>query len=572
MTTPAPLPRSVRWSVAAGLLLPGVFLVRSSFWGDAPWVFTLFDDAMISMTYARTLVETGQLVWFPGAPRVQGFTNLLWTLYMAGLHAAGLNGSSAALAVSLTSLLCLVGCVVVVRAVVRASLEDVPEREAAACLTAGMVPVTYPLVFWSLRGTEVGVLALCALTMVAGGHAGWQPRWSRLLSVAAVVIGVLVRLDFAVVALAVTGAQACFAHDRRSTRAHATLMVVAVAATVAAVAAWQHGYYGELLPNTYRLKVDGADWSDRVLNGLNAARTVAPMVVLVVAGAVAVLRSRGTSGLASIVITAATAFLSAVAYSVWVGGDAWESSRLANRFVTVGLVCGLMSVVLAVHVLLRHARARWLGWPLRSVLFLVCATYADGVVPVSMAGAVMMLVVVLASMFVAHRAAVPGASLSALSPGVLVLLVAITSGWGWADWVQTGGREVRADADAARSGAVLERITTPAAVIATVTAGAPAYYARRTMVDLLGKSDRVIAGRKPRGPFRPGHNKWDYGYSVGLRRPDVVFQLWLPSASDLRMLSDWGYTLRCAPGLPAGRFRRGSPEVRWELLQPCPTR
>lgn len=558
--------------MVAGLSLPGLFLIRSSLWGDDPWVFTLFDDAMISMTYARTLVDTGELVWFPGAPRVQGFTNLLWTLYMGGLHAAGFSGSSAALAVSITSLLCLVACMVVVRSIVRATFQHAPACDSVARLAAGVVPLTYPLVFWSLRGTEVGVLALCALTMVAAGHAGWQPRWSALVSVAAAVSGVLIRLDFAVVVLAVIGAQAWCAHDGRSDRARAALTIAAVAAAVAAVVTWQYWYYGEPLPNTYRLKVDGSSWSDRALYGLYAALTTWPLVVLVVTGAVVVLRSRTAAGLESLVITTATVFLASVAYSVWVGGDAWETSRMANRFVTVGLVCGLLAVVLAWHVLLQQGDAGWRGWPLRIVLFLVCATYAAWSVPFSRMGALLTLVAVVASVSVASRATRPGVSLPALSPGVLVLLVTVTSGWGWADWVQTGGLAVQEDADAARSGVVLERITTPEAVISTVMAGAPAYYARRAMVDFLGKSDRVIAGRRPRGPFRPGHNKWDYQHSVGRLRPDVVFQLWMPSSSDLRMMSGWGYTLRCVPGLPAGRFRRGSEAVRWELLRPCQIR
>src|SRR5439155_7453672 len=48
--------------------------------------FLLHDDAMISMRYARNLVAGAGLVWNPG-DRVQGFTNLAWTLAMAGGHA-----------------------------------------------------------------------------------------------------------------------------------------------------------------------------------------------------------------------------------------------------------------------------------------------------------------------------------------------------------------------------------------------------------------------------------------------------------------------------------------------------
>ena len=45
--------------------------------------FTLFDDAMISMTYARNLAGGDGLVWNPGQPAVEGYSNPLWTILMA---------------------------------------------------------------------------------------------------------------------------------------------------------------------------------------------------------------------------------------------------------------------------------------------------------------------------------------------------------------------------------------------------------------------------------------------------------------------------------------------------------
>jgi len=44
--------------------------------------FSLFDDGMISMRYAKNLVEHHALFWNLGE-RVEGFSNPLWTLIMA---------------------------------------------------------------------------------------------------------------------------------------------------------------------------------------------------------------------------------------------------------------------------------------------------------------------------------------------------------------------------------------------------------------------------------------------------------------------------------------------------------
>ncbi|MET0490235.1 MAG: hypothetical protein ABW143_08385, partial [Acidimicrobiales bacterium] len=86
-------------------LLPSLALalmvLREGAWrsADGRLHWTLFDDVMISMSYARTLAETGELVWFAGAPRTEGMTNLGWTLVMALLHRLGLSGDAVVLTV-----------------------------------------------------------------------------------------------------------------------------------------------------------------------------------------------------------------------------------------------------------------------------------------------------------------------------------------------------------------------------------------------------------------------------------------------------------------------------------------
>ena len=71
------------------------------------------------------------------------------------------------------------------------------------------------------------------------------------------------------------------------------------------------------------------------------------------------------------------------------------------------------------------------------------------------------------------------------------------------------------DAEATRQGLLLKQATTPDARIAYVWAGAIPYFAGREAIDLLGKSDPVIARGKPATSFYPGHSKWNYAYSIG---------------------------------------------------------
>jgi hypothetical protein len=74
-----------------------------------------------------------------------------------------------------------------------------------------------------------------------------------------------------------------------------------------------------------------------------------------------------------------------------------------------------------------------------------------------------------------------------------------------------------------------------------IWAGAIPYFSRRPSIDLFGKSDPIIARSPPRRSFLPGHDKWDFDYSIGQLRPDAVVLGWGISASERQALERWGY-------------------------------
>jgi hypothetical protein len=119
----------------------------------------------------------------------------------------------------------------------------------------------------------------------------------------------------------------------------------------------------------------------------------------------------------------------------------------------------------------------------------------------------------------------------------------------------------------------MDSLTTRKARVAVVLAGALPYFADRTYIDLLGKNDRVIARTQaratmdPRGKvsFTPGHAKWDYRYSIGALKPDVVFQLWEKS-DEARPILDTDYQ----PAMVQNHlwfFRRNSRAVKWGAVE-----
>ena len=72
-------------------------------------------------------------------------------------------------------------------------------------------------------------------------------------------------------------------------------------------------------------------------------------------------------------------------------------------------------------------------------------------------------------------------------------------------------------------GQVLRSETLPATTIGHFLAGTSAYMSERTAVDMLGKNDAVIANQPAHADgLKPGHNKYDYDYSLGVLAPDLL--------------------------------------------------
>ena len=123
----------------------------------------------------------------------------------------------------------------------------------------------------------------------------------------------------------------------------------------------------------------------------------------------------------------------------------------------------------------------------------------------------------------------------------------------------------------------LKQITGPQATIAVVAAGAIPYFSDRYAIDLLGKSDVRIAHEKSKvnvglgnlGDLRPGHNKWDYEYSIGQLQPDVVTQLWGRPEEAKPYITPY-YTGGGAGDNLFFSLRTGSPNILWDKVKPMP--
>lgn len=519
--------------LVAYLVYAAIFLAQSSFVLDGTRYYSLFDDGMISMVYARNLARGQGLAWNPGE-RVEGFTNPLWVIYMAGFHLLPIPAAKQSLAIQLSGLVFFAIALVLLYRIA----QQLTDSSTAASLAAvALTAFYYPLNSWVLLGMEVSLLilvlavAVLLAQRVVNQAAGYKGLYLLLGA------STLVRPDMVVPYLVFWGYLLWVDAVRR--RQHLRWGALILLGFLAGQTAFRLLYFGEPLPNTYYLKMTGASTLLRIARGayvyakfvwnFNWALWVLPLAFYLAR------RNKLAYLLGAL-------FLAFSGYSIYIGGDAWEHRGGANRFISLGLPFFFVLFAGALDRLRAWAAGKIAGRPLPEWI-------AQG----AFAAAVVLSVLNFNALIDAYS----------LSPFFLR---------GRPTYVIGNERNTTI-------GLFLQEITSAQATIAVTAAGATPYFADRYSIDLLGKSDLVIA----RGPmhipddlamidFRPGHMKWDYARSIGELQPDVVVQLWQGLTPDAYPYIDDYLQIRVpelSDYLPDGRMylRRDSDQIFWDEVQ-----
>jgi hypothetical protein len=485
------------------LILWGLgFIYRSSFVVGGERTFCLFDDSMISMTYARNLVEDHGLEWGRQGAPVEGFTHPLWLLAMIPVNALPIELRWKSLFIQLLSLALLAGCAVAAERLVRRHFSAGSGSGLAAAV---LVAFYYPLAYWSLMGMETALAALLVLLAVQLAldvvHEG-APHHLRLWIVCT-LLGLL-RMDLLLAVLVVQAYVVLAGGLRSAARRGRRDWWMGLAILVASQGGYELFrwlYFQDLLPNTYYLKLTGVALSVRLLRGgYYFARFLEAnlWVFLATAVGVGVLVRRNRR-----MALPALLFLAYCAYDVYVGGDSWDGSFniQANRF--LAFVMPLFFVL--VNALLNELQA---AWPARG------GEEAGGL-PVSRL--------------------IAGLLAGACLLTVDSLWFSETSKESWDELTLTERPPVverhRGTLEKLRSFRIL---VDPRATVATAWAGIPAYFSDYKMLDILGYNDRVGARLPPAEPidedtflrFIPGHVKWSEKRLLTEQRPDAFFQIW----------------------------------------------
>lgn len=569
-------------------LLPGLLVGLAMIWGSSVEVagrrtFTLLDDALISMTYARTFARTGELVWFPGADRVEGFTNPGYTLIMTVPHALGLDDSAVSLVMSFFGLATVLATGYLAGGIVQRFRPTV----TAAVATTVTVTCSFPLLYWSVFGLEVGLIALLfvgVLVLTIRAAERGFPLGSLIGVALLSAAGVLVRPDFAVVAglialwavvLPVTATAGGAATGTASSRlVRAVVLGAGVVGSFAVITAARWAYYAAPTPNTYDLKVGNSTLLMRATRTWNVD-TEALWLVALGAAAIVLLWWRGPRERRPLLVLFGSLVLGQVAYTFYVGGDTFHPDRFL-------VPVTILVTVLAVAAILLLPRSGAWGWSsaVVGVLVLAVVLWRSVPEPWNLIAVVPPLGLAVGALIPRIRSRwVPAIPLVA----ICVSLIGLTAGndvAGYRGWYQNGAALWPLDRLALERTFEYARLTDPDAVFGVFGAGAIPYWAQRPAVDLLGKSDRVIARQERRDRFIPGHDKWDYTHSIIGLRPDLVdadllnpdspVALAFPAFGSEREQMARLYLRMCLPNGDAIMVRKDTTLVDRTTLELCP--
>lgn len=501
---------------------------------DGQRYFFLADDPTISLRYGRNLANGLGLVWNAGE-RVEGYSNFLWALYMAGLHLLPIASPYMGLAVMLTNVaIALLGLFLAYRL----ALKLMPTTSLAAC-----VALAYALngdVFeWMIRGFETSLMAtllLAAFLGLIGDSEKGRPRLTTYLLIGSLT---LVRTDGLILAAPLLLLGILTTPERLRALAWAA---VAMSMPIAHLM-FRWIYYGDYLPNTAYLKLFG--FAGRQVAGLKwTLKFYATYPIAMALLLVALVRMRDWP-----LRGAALLCLMFTAYTVYIGGDSFSGFRflapivpllLIVAFATAWRVTGPETEARVERMANRLFSQPWLE---SAVLLIGLIAFVMGALmwpergqerilrqsAISLVGALGLGAAVLAGAHMANRrmrspVASSAKALGLAYPARFALLAALLANmplvlWSHrhpAPWGPTYPDNVRLG--------VFIKANTPAnASIGDTWAGITAYFSERRGIDFLGKCEPHVA-RMPAASEGtvPGHNKFDFEYSIGKLKPDYV--------------------------------------------------
>jgi hypothetical protein len=444
-------------------------------------VYGLADDVYISACFGRSLFSGHGFVWYPGAPRVEGISNPLWSVLIGALHLApGYSPDRlGALVIALNAVLLVIASWLFWSTLERARAvfaSEGPPLGPGIALGLLLLPAATAADYWSAEGFEIALLAGMCFGMIQVALGASVERAANWLALG-LALGLATRMDFLLLA---TPAFALYLLRRPSFNALQRGLLLASALCGAMLLA-RYAYYGAWLPNTYFLKATHWAVSERLARGYAQNQSLLPLVPLPFLALGWPACRRWLLREAPAALAGWLGFGLSVLYSTYVGGDAWRSFGGYDRHTAIGALLLVWSACAVLAALSNRPRAVLIAFAVALPIVAWPPLREDGAARI--------------------REAFFSETLGSRTLE--------------RDWI--------------RYGKAFREISQPGARIAVCPAGAIVYFSQRGGVDLLGKVDPFVArlpvsrSKPPNNACwrdAPGHNKEDDVAMFELRKPE----------------------------------------------------
>jgi hypothetical protein len=468
----------------------GWFIHQSSFEIEGQRWYSLFDDSMITMTYAKNLTQGHGLNWAKFGEPVEGYTSPLWMFVMIPFQLLPIAWGKVSLAFMIFSAALLLANVVILDHLLerRFRVQSIPVRGVAAFSLAFL----YPMNFWTLEGMEPGAqvtLFLLGLNFFCAFEENHSIKELHRLGTV-LALALLLRMDMVFFVGWVILFLAPWLIRNRMVARH---FLAIVTLPMLGYLVFRMIYFHDILPNTYYLKLYKIPLDIRLERGwfyfAEWAERLWLVWLLIPVAVIPIVKQRRTWLILLLIITY-------LAYNVYAGGDAWEESGVgANRFTVI--VLPLMLVLLAVG---GNAWREWVKGAGKWISLLL-----------PMVGCLVLMILVNSLLFMPERE----------KHWNRFLVIERPYNTTYHTW-----NTMKAIS--------LNQFLGPGNRVATVQAGSIGYFADCQLVDFLGYNNRVIAKLEPYWDLHaldiihyvPGHVKVDYRHTIADLQPDYILDNW----------------------------------------------
>lgn len=351
--------------VKFALLLLAILIYLARAWWMDDGRYVLYDDAFISFRYARNLAHGHGLVFNPGQ-RVEGYTNFLWVILLAG----GIRlGSDPIWLAKVAGLVC--GLAVIILTMLLADRLAPGAGIWTACAPLMLVS-TASLSRYALSGMETLMFSmwLCLalwLELGAGEQGGILAAMSWVLAALTRPEGMLFCGTFVV---ARTVERILRGEKRVAALWSGLSRLLTFGVLFAPYFLWRYAYYGYLAPNTFYAKVGGLQHFAirRGLDYLYNVLLILNLPLVICGGFTLLVLSR--RGVPAMLFT----LVAYVAYVVVIGGD--DFTVFGPRFLLV-ILPWLAALGLAGLIELTICRFQ-VPWPLFTIFVVALMALSGG--------------------------------------------------------------------------------------------------------------------------------------------------------------------------------------------------